>query len=231
MTDSGTGDVGIFAGMFDGDAQEHRLTVNVDLYDPQSDTIVNASRSYTFSLAQVFINTRDTVSLNAIGGAELQIANEAGQLYSFTGYSPESGITPAWLKPGSYSVYAEATDYQSSAVSFTVTTDEPQTIYLNMTTLDAGSVGSISGRVVNQNDEPVAGASVRISGGELTNGYFASAVTNSAGEYVISNISKVSSTGQPIESFTMEATASMHTTAVRDEVIVLAGLDRQKTSV
>ncbi|UUN14636.1 MULTISPECIES: S8 family serine peptidase [Idiomarina] len=226
VTDSGTGDVGIFAGMFDGDAQEHRLTVNVDLYDPQSDTIVNASRSYTFSLAQVFINTRDTVSLNAIGGAELQIANEAGQLYSFTGYSPESGITPAWLKPGSYSVYAEATDYQSSAVSFTVTTDEPQTIYLNMTTLDAGSVGSISGRVVNQNDEPVAGASVRISGGELTNGYFASAVTNSAGEYVISNISKVSSTGQPIESFTMEATASMHTTAVRDEVIVLAGLDR-----
>lgn len=229
VVDSGSGGaeaVAAFGGVFDGLSTQHRLNVTVELLDLENNTLVNASRTYAYEMAQVTFVTRDTVSLAPLAGTELQIATESGQLFIQSATTNSDGTKPAWFKPGSYSVYASSPDYQSSAVGFATSVEEPQWVYINMTSTESGLVGSISGQVVNQNDEPIAGASVRISGGEQTNGYFASAVTNSAGEYVISNISKTASNGQPIPSFIMEASASMHSTVVREEVIVLAGLDR-----
>lgn len=228
VVDSGSGafDMGTFSGDFDGLSSQHRISLDVELLDQTSDTVVTASRTYPFEVGQVTFVARDTVSLAPIEGAELSIAYESGQVIDTTSLTDPEGMLHAWFKPGSYTVFAQATDYQDNAVNFVASAEGLQQVFVNMTNTDAGAVGSISGRVVDQNDVPLAGASVRISGGELTNGYFASAVTDSNGEYVISNISKTASNGQPIVSFSMEASASMHATIVREEVIVLAGLDR-----
>ncbi|RUO44135.1 peptidase [Aliidiomarina taiwanensis] len=228
VVDSGSGvfDMGMFSGSFDPQSNQHRITLDVELLDQTSETLVTASRTYPFAVGQVTFVARDTVSLAPIAGADLTIAFESGLVSDTTGLTDEQGMQHAWFTPGSYTVFAQATDYQDNAVNFVASADDVQQVFVNMTSSDAGAVGSISGVVVDQNDVPIAGASVRISGGELTNGYFASAVTDSNGEYVISNISKTAANGQPIVSFTMEASAPMHATIVREEVIVLAGLDR-----
>src|SRR5690554_4332009 len=142
----------------------------------------------------------------------------------------EVGVQRIFVHPGDYKLYAELADFYSTALTH-VAVPGYAVVFVNMTDASAEAVGSLSGLVTNNEGSPIAGASVRISGGELTNGYFASAVTNANGQYVISNISKIASNGEPIPSFILEASAANHLSVVREEVIVLQGKDRTENFV
>lgn len=205
----------------------YELTANVTLRNVNSGNLVAVDKTYSFAVQSVRFITRNTVTLLPVVSAELTLERVPGFVYSTFGYTDSNGVRRAFLDSADYRVYATASNYQSTAFNHVATTGFAD-VYLNMTSTSAGAVGSLSGTVRNEEGLPIAGASVRISGGSLTNGYFASAVTNDQGQYVISNISKVAANGQPIESFTMEVSASGYRVAIRESVIVLQGKDRNE---
>lgn len=79
-------------------------------------------------------------------------------------------------------------------------------------------VGSVSGRVIKENGDPVAEAVVSISGGLFTNGYFAATQTNANGFYGIGAIPILSTTGDSIPFFTLKVSKSGYQKAVKDSI-------------
>lgn len=80
-------------------------------------------------------------------------------------------------------------------------------------------IGSVSGRVVDKNKKPVAGAIVSISGGIHTNGYFASTTTDEKGAFGIGIIPIISpNNGDTIPYFTLKATKSGYRFTITDSI-------------
>ncbi len=77
------------------------------------------------------------------------------------------------------------------------------------------AIGSVSGRVVDKNNDPIEGAVVSISGGMYTNGYFASTTTNAQGAFGIGVI-PIEMSGYTIPYFTLKASKSGYRFAILD---------------
>lgn len=204
----------------------HRIIATITLRNPGNGDETTANKEYEFSYSTVDISVVDTVSLASLSMVELGIESLSGLPITSKGFTDSSGIAQAYLKAGDYKVRGNLSGYQEAVTSFTISGMQSQQVSLNMSPDSVGAVGSLSGQVIDVNGNPVVGASVRISGGTQTNGFFATATTDANGNYVISNISKTDSSSNAIPAFTLEASAFGYATVVKEDVIVLAGKDR-----
>lgn len=227
---SGSSDSSVIVNELDHEYAWYRLDAQVSLINTTSETELEVTKQYIFSVQSVDFVARNTVTLEPIDGAELKLERIPSVIYQNTGATNANGVKKVFLQTGDYKLYAEAADFYSTALTH-VASPGYDVVFVNMTDANAVAVGSLSGSVTNNEGSPIAGASVRISGGELTNGYFASAVTDTNGQYVISNISKLASNGQTIPNFTLETSAANHLSVVREEVIVLQGKDRKENFI
>ncbi|MFT7150805.1 MAG: hypothetical protein ACI82Q_002680 [Nonlabens sp.] len=212
--------------MLDTNTPYHRIVATVTLRNPVNNNETTATKEHEFNYMTVGVTAKDTVSLTPLSTVEVGLERIAGLPIFATGFTDSSGMVSAYLKAGTYKVRGSLAGYQEAVTSITVNGLQSLQATLNMASDITGAVGSLSGSIVNSNGEPIASASVRISGGSQTNGFFASAVTDASGSYIISNISKTDSSGTPITSFILESSALVFSTVVREEVIVLAGKER-----
>lgn len=202
-----------------------RIVATVTLRD-NNDNETTASKEYEFSYSTVDITTLDTVTLAPLVGVEISTELLTGQPINSLGLTGNTGSVKAFLKAGEYKIRGTLSEYQTAVTLLTKNDAQSQKVSLNMAPKAIGSVGSLSGQIVDVDGQPVADTSVRISGGEQTNGFFATATTDADGYFSISNISKEDSNGNVISSFILEASAFGYATVVKEEVIVLAGKDR-----
>jgi len=212
--------------MLDASTPYQRIVSTVTLRNPDTNDETKATNEYTFSYVTVGINAKDTVSLKSLPDVEVGLELITGLPILTTGSTDSIGVLKAYLKNGTYKVYGSLGGYKNSVTSIFINGLQSLQTTLHMTSDVTGAVGSLGGQVVDSNGSPIAGASVRISGGEQTNGFFASAITGVDGNYVISNISKIDSNKAPITSFILEASASGFSTNLKNEVIVLEGKER-----
>ena len=96
-------------------------------------------------------------------------------------------------------------------------------IELSLSSKDTTPRGTLKGVVRDTKGNPIANATVRISGGENTQGFTNSDTTDNNGEYSISDIAKKDINGNPITNFMLSATATGYIEKVKENVIVLDG--------
>ncbi len=211
--------------LLDTTTPHHRVVATITLKDSGNNE-TTTTKEYEFNYSTVGVSAVDTVSLAPLASVEVGIELLSGALNTFTGATNEDGIVNAYLKSGVYRVRGNLSEYQEAVALFSTNAKQSQQVALNMTQDSVGLVGSLSGQVLDNDGNPIAKTSIRISGGEQTNGFFATANTDDLGKFVISNISKTDSDGMPIPSFKLEASAFGYATVVKNDVIVLAGKDR-----
>ena len=210
----------------DTEAMLHRASAEVRLRNPETEDEVFANREYAFTYAPVSIVARDTVTLAPLSNVEISVEFLGGGAFGETAFTDGAGRVEAFLDPGMYKIRGIVSGYQEAVTLTSANILQSSEAVLNLTAIQVGAVGSIGGKVVDLSGNPVVGATVRISGGEQTNGFFASAITDSEGAYNISNIAKTDSNGAPIEAFILEASAFGFGSVVKETVIVLAGKER-----
>ncbi|HJS16559.1 MAG TPA: S8 family serine peptidase [Rheinheimera sp.] len=216
----------VAAPMLDTTTPYQRVVATITLKNPNTNNATTANVEYDFSYATLGITAVDTVSLSALPNVEVGVELLTAKPASLTKTTDTNGLVNAYLKQGTYKIRGNLTEYQQAVTSITINGLQSQQVKLNMTPDTVGAVGSLSGQVVDANGNPLTGVSVRVSGGEQTNGFFASATTDTDGNYVISNISKADSDGDAITTFILEASALGYATVVKEQVIVLSGKER-----
>lgn len=204
----------------------HRIIATITLRNPENGTEATAKKEYTFSYATITIAAVDTVTLAPLSNVEASLEQLSTTPIAASGFTDNNGRVLVYLKPDHYKVRGNLNEYQEAVTTFTVNSTQEQQVNLNMSPLSIGDVGSLSGQVVDVNGKAVVGASVRISGEAQTNGFFASAITDASGYYVISNISKADFNGKAIPAFILEASAFGYASVIKKDVIVLSGKDR-----
>ncbi|WP_322406978.1 S8 family serine peptidase [Idiomarina sp. PL1-037] len=207
------------------DAGEFRITVDALLEDAEG-AEVTTSQSDVFVAAPVVVKTRDTINLESLPSAAITLESKASGAIEGEVLTSDNGQTTLYLKPDSYKLFAAVEGYADGVASVAISHGAGLDVSLNLTPDEFDGVGSIAGIVTDANGEVLPNATVRISGGEQTNGFFASASTDQDGYYAITNISKLDSSGEPIKSFFMESSANGYMRAELSEVIVLAAKER-----
>jgi hypothetical protein len=218
--------------MLDTTSAYYRITATVNLNNASTNAQTTAYKEHYFNCAKMNVKAQDTVTLSPLPDVTVILEQMNFGCFLDTGLTNTNGDVSIYIKSGSYKVIGNLANYQEGTTIFTAfltaTDMHFDTVYLNMTADSVGLVGSLNGLVTDTDGNPIAGASVRISGGAQTNGFFASATTNTKGYYNLSNISKTDSNGNTIESFILEASASGYATSVKEDVIVLSGKERNE---
>lgn len=131
-----------------------------------------------------------------------------------------------------YKVFANLAGYTEGVMVINTDNNHKSAELDFMISKDDGSkVGAIWGQVVDTEGRAIENASVRISGGIQTNGYFASAQTTGGGVYSISNIVKNDSKGVKIPFFTVTVSAPGYKLLTEEKVVVLNGKTLNKNFV
>ena len=212
--------------MLDINTPYQRIVSTITLRDSDNNE-TKAIKEHEFSYTTVDIKANDTVSLSSLSNVEIGLELISGLPILTTDFTDSNGVIAAYVKVGgTYKIHGDINGYKKAFTTIFTFNKYHVEATLNMTSDVTGAVGSLGGQVVDSNGNPIIGVSVRISGGEQTNGFFASAITGVDGNYVISNISKIDSNKAPITSFILEASASGFSTNLKNEVIVLEGKER-----
>ncbi|MCK5111871.1 MAG: S8 family serine peptidase [Arcobacteraceae bacterium] len=180
---------------------------------------------YKFSYSDINIASTDNISLDPIGNVNITISKIDSTIPAVSGQTDNSGFLKAYLTAGDYRITGSKAGYITAAKDIKLNQDISQNINIALTSDAIPKVGSISGKVTDENGYAINGAIVSISGGEITNGYFASATTNEDGYYKITSIGK-DFNGVDILDFNMSATFGGYTKVIRENVIVLEGKER-----
>lgn len=207
----------------------HRAVASIVLRNLEDSSLITVNKTFDFSFSEVALTARDTVSLSPVAEVEITLEALDGESSSSSSFTDNDGLLNVYVREGSYFVRGQLESYQNSVKTLNI--NQPLLIAsdLIMATDAVGTVGALSGQVLDGNGDPVESASVRISGGAQTNGFFASANTDENGYWDISNISKTDSDGEVIESFSLEASAFGYSTASREDIVILAGKERVET--
>ncbi|MEA1913816.1 MAG: S8 family serine peptidase [Campylobacterota bacterium] len=204
----------------------HKIVASVTLKNKTNNSETIANKEYLFNYTKVPVVAQDTTSLNSISDATVSITKSFALPITYTGLTSNSDMLYLYLKNGTYKAYATHDDYQKAVSEFTINGLQSLQVTINMTSNSAGEVGSLAGKILDIDGNAIENASIRISGGEQTNGFFASANSDGQGNYNLTNISKNDSSGNPIETFTLEISANGYSTTIRANVIVLKGKER-----
>jgi hypothetical protein len=143
------------------------------------------------------------------------------------------------LVPGEYRMEARAPDHVTNVADPVRIDADPAGVG---TTAQSGSavrldfalptpgtpqpVGGFAGRVTDQGGQPLAGATVTISGGAQTNGVFRSVNTAADGTYTFPGVVLTDPAGQPIESFSIAASAGGFRTGAAPGLTIPANTTR-----
>lgn len=154
-----------------------------------------------------------------IGGATIRLGRNAGDLL-------RTQITDTFGRYHFDALGAGTYRLEATAVGFKVNTAQN----LRLISVGAGDVGRVdfalpptgstqqfaglSGRVIAGNGTPIAGATLALSGGALTNGTFRTTQSASNGTYAFSGVVLRSASGVLIPSFTVTASAPGYQVAV-----------------
>ncbi len=211
---SGTNEVEI---PLNTDSTKYRLTGSATL----DGISVKATFDEEFMIPRTTLSIQDSISLAPIPNAFIEIEpmffNFALSFLKRTGTVNDKGKANLYLWPGNYKFIVSSNDYMSKSTKIvTILEDEVNKIQITM-----GEVGNLGGKVLDISGEPIVGATVRLSGGEQTNGFVYSATTDSSGTYNISNISKKDDSGNPIVSFTLSATATGYKEEIEENVVII----------
>ena len=209
----------------------NRIVATVTLRDRVSGDEITALKEYDLNYVTVSMVAKDTVLLHPLANVEVGLESVSAVAAITTGFTDANGLVNLSLKAGTYKVRGGLTDYSNSVSTITVDKLQSQEAAFYLTSESAGTVGSLSGTVVDSNGDPTINASIRISGGDQTSGYFSSTTTDAVGNYIISNISKSDSNGDPVSSFMLEVSAAGFSTVTREGVVVLTGKERTESFI
>lgn len=195
--------------------------IGVEFKHEETGIVSNGEYSYDFSIPQTLLTVKDSISLVAIPNALVEIEPMvAGVELSFlkkSGAVSSDGNASLYLYPGKYKIIVNADAYPQSTKIVNIASDVNNDIEVTM-----GDVGNLGGIVSDKTGSPIVGATVRLSGGEQTNGFFTSATTDESGTYNLSNISRRDSNGNLITSFTLSAEANGYKEAIEENVVVIS---------
>ena len=212
----------------------YKVTATATLANTTTSEIINTTHESLFPVNLMVLEARDNVSLSPLANVAVSIEKSFAD-FSYVnaqGQTDSNGLANVWLEgnhSGTYKFRATHDGYQEAVKEASVLPfwgQESTAISLLMTPEGAAETGSLHGYVRNQQGNPISGAQVRISGGEQTNGYFASATTDVEGFYQISNINKKDSQGEPIATFYLSASKQGFLEEVKEGIIILAGKER-----
>lgn len=217
----------------DETAQYHLVVAQVEITNNSTNESTTAIHRYIFKYTKVGVQFQDTVSLSAVADASIDVECTAGcgEFTSASGAADGSGQAVLYLMNGDYKIFAAKAGYDNGVGTLNIADEVSKDITVLLSPDTIGEVGSLSGTVLDIDNNPVEGASVRLSGGTQTNGYFTSAATDANGNYILSNISKTDTDGLDISSFTMEVSAEGYSKIERSDVVILAGKVRTENFV
>jgi hypothetical protein len=214
-----------------------RIDAKITLRNSDNGSQTTANKIYEFSYATRDILAKDMVSLNPLPNVEVRIRSSIGLPISNSALTDNNGVISTFLKRGTFSIRGSLFAYLEGVTSITVNRQNPlkidldallygQTVELYMAPVAAGPIGSLRGQVVDANGHAIADATIRVSGGTKTNGFYTSTNTDENGNYNLSNIAKIDANGVPINTFILEVSAAGYGTIQRESVIVLSGKTR-----
>ncbi len=168
----------------------------------------------------------DAVSSQIIANANLTLSFQGGAVVKEGQSGTDGTFKFEELGEGLYTLSVSMSGYKNmQADSILVNEAQGGAAYVALVPVDINitqPVGAVSGLVLDHNNNPVANALLSISADdmELTNGYFANASSNSAGQFYLGAVSVNSSSGTPIPSFKVRCVKSGFLTAVVSGIIV-----------
>ncbi len=206
----------------------YRLTGSVDLEHTSTGIVAKPTFNEEFTLSNIVAIAKDTTTLEAVTGVSIEVQPMFMHVSGLpapegSGSVGEDGKVRLYLTKGSYKIIANKVGYKEFRKIINITDSPTSTaVDILMTSDSVDLVGTIGGIVVSDNGEPIKNALIRLSGGEQTNGFFASAVTDDLGVYNLSNINKKDSNGNLITSFTLSASAKGYSEVIKEDIVVLS---------
>lgn len=201
----------------------YRLTGSVDLEHNNTGILSKVTFDEEFSINNIVATVKDTTTLETISGVSIKIEAMLTEELS-EGIVDENGEVNLYLNKGSYKVIATKAGYKEfRKIVHVPEKSENMAIDILMTADSVDAVGTIGGIISTENGEPLKNALVRLSGGEQTNGFFASTTTDEFGTYSLSSINKKDSTGSLIKSFTLSASAKGYSEVIKEDIVILSG--------
>jgi hypothetical protein len=208
----------------------HRIDAKITLRHITTNTLVSQEHTYFYDYSDITIKTIDTVTLQTIPSVSLKIAKLDSNMSIVNATTNINGEIKVYIDEGTYRFNAlDSTSYLESVKDILIKESESLLVELPLTPKSIENQGSLSGIVTDKNGKPIQDALIKISGGALTNGYFASTTTDENGFYKLTSISLLSSKDYnktEIESFSLHISKKGFASQIRDEVIVLKGKDR-----
>jgi len=206
----------------------YRLTGSVDLEHSSTGIVSKSIFDEQFSVGNIIAVAKDTTTLEAITGVSIEVQPMFSSVSGLpvpkgSGSVAEDGKVRLYLNKGSYKIIAKKEGYKDFHKIINVSDFPTSTaVDILMTSDSVDFVGTIGGIVFGDNGEPIKNALIRLTGGEQTNGFFKSAVTDDLGMYNLSNINKKDSNGNLITSFTLSASAKGYSEVIKENIVVLS---------
>ena len=169
----------------------------------------------------------DAITTQILANADLTLSVQGGAVVKQMQSGADGTFKFEELNEGYYRLAVTKTGYKNmQADSILVTASMGQAAYVALTPVDNSitqPVGTVSGIVVDANNQPLADASISISADsvELTNGYFASTKSNASGQFFIGAIPIKAFNGATIPSFKLRCVKNGYLTAFITGIKVL----------
>ena len=203
-------------------------------FKSKNGTILESSFNFIEKAITAEFIVKDQTTLNPIYDAEVSFSCPESNCTESSVKTDQYGKVKLHFSLGQYKIFSKKSGFkQSSQIvdidtpSYTVD-NKTQSINLFMTADSSKKIGALFGIVRDSDGNLIKNATIRISGGNQTNGFFASATTNDSGSYSISNISKTDSNGTKIPYFTLFVSSTGFKPETKNIVIVLDGKNRRE---
>lgn len=211
---------------FDGSSRYYRMQLTATMHNAHNGMNVTVKPEFTFTYHRTSVCSRDAATLESLPDTYLEVyAIGSTTLRDLWGWTDASGCVTLYLEDdASYRILGSREGYQNTTLQFQATA--PSALHIEYLDLTEGmdlNTAHLRGRIVAIDGNPLPSVVVRISGGLLTNGYFASAKTDANGYFTLSNLSRTDGKGTAIPSFALEAARTGYATLVKEKVLLLKG--------
>jgi subtilisin family serine protease len=226
---NGSSQTNVVSVTLDPNKRYHKIDAVVTLKSIATGDTFTQSHTYYYSYSDMTIQTIDNVNLEPISSTSVTISKLDSNMSAVTENTDDNGTLKIYIDEGTYRLVGTRSGYADGVKDMFVKKDTSIQTQLPLTADTIENQGSISGYVYDEDGIALEDALVKISGGALTNGYFASVKTDKNGYYKLTNISKIASDdfdNDPIEEFTMSASKDGYVEFIRDGVIVLENKER-----
>jgi len=212
----------------------YKVHVDAEVRNNDTNNTASVSKDYNFFVRYYNMAPKNNVALEALNGVRVQI-NKVGvpQIDDEAEAEDDQSFVGMFLEPGNYRLFGLKQGFVKAAMNINVPQYNPELpqedldIELKMTPEQFANTASVSGKITDEEGNPISDVSVRISGGDQTNGFFASAQTDSFGKYSISNISKLDPSNVKITDFEIMASKDGYELKLITDVILLSGKDKK----